>query len=118
MRLLEQERYEASVRTCLEAIGRGDVYQVNLSWQARGPTIDDPLQTWLDLRLSNPAERSAFLRMGSIEILSNSPELFVQVEAGAEDLLVTSTPIKGTLPAEEDPSILLEAWQLVLVPFQ
>ncbi|MDP6932751.1 MAG: chorismate-binding protein, partial [Myxococcota bacterium] len=108
-RPLERERYEAGVRTCLEAIGRGDVYQVNLSWQERGPTISDPLQTWLDLRQSNPSERSAYLRMGPIEILSNSPELFVEVEAGAEDLHVTSTPIKGTLPAEEDPSILLDS---------
>ncbi len=100
------ERYRAGVRAVLAAIRRGDVYQVNVAWSPPLCAVSDPLGCWLALREGNPAERGAFLWTGDMQVISNSPELFLSCEpsrdaagdpAGGE-VSVRSVPIKGTTP--------------------
>jgi len=84
------------VRSILQAIHAGDVYQVNLSWEQTGIPIDDGIRTWLELRKQNPALRGCYLCQGDVEILSNSPELFLHVDGASRRAI--SIPIKGTVP--------------------
>jgi anthranilate/para-aminobenzoate synthase component I len=88
--------FTRGVRSILQAIHAGDVYQVNLAWEQTGIPIHDGIRTWLQLRKQNPALRGCYLRQGDVEILSNSPELFLHIDGTSRR--ATSIPIKGTVP--------------------
>jgi anthranilate/para-aminobenzoate synthase component I len=90
--------YTAAVRRALRHIEDGDCYQINLAWEARRIPCPDGLEAWLRLRLHNPARRGAWLRAGAVELVSNSPETYLEVEPGPEGRWARSTPIKGTAP--------------------
>ena len=88
------EQFQQGVKSILDAIHAGDVYQVNLAWEHANIPIDDGLQSWLNLRALNPARRGCYLKQGETEILSNSPELFLHIDGQTKT--IRSTPIKGT----------------------
>ena len=90
-------RYQAGVERVLEHVQSGDVYQVSLAWEHEPIAITDALTAWLRIRSTNPALRGCYLRSGSTEIISNSPELFLELDAKTR--IVKSIPIKGTAPA-------------------
>ena len=93
---LDRPAFEAAVRSIREAIGAGDVYQVNLCRVVSAPLADDADIAALGARLAegNPAPYAAVVRIGSrdLAIASASPELFLQRRAR----MVESRPIKGT----------------------
>ncbi len=103
-----REEYVATVRSVLEYIAAGDVFQVNLSqrFEARGEV--DPLALFLSLRDRSPAPFSAMLRWDHQAVVSASPEWFYQTRG---DRIVTR-PIKGTRPRgrlpEEDAALASE----------
>ena len=90
----QSRRYTLGVQRILDHVQAGDVYQVNLSWEQAAIPITDALSTWLRLRTDNPAVRGCYLRQGPVEIISNSPELFLSI--APRERLVVSKPIKGT----------------------
>lgn len=84
--------FKAVVRRCKEYIAAGDIYQANISavWTA---SISEPgYQVFRRLVKNNPAQYAAFFRYGKDEIISGSPELFLQ-RTGE---LLETRPIKGT----------------------
>jgi para-aminobenzoate synthetase component 1 len=93
--------FEAAVSRIREYIAAGDVYQVNLAQQFRGPCADPPFDVYRRLRARNPAPFGAYLDLGSAAIVSISPERFLQLDA--ETGLVTARPIKGTRPRGATP---------------
>lgn len=92
-------RYQSQVRRVLDHVQSGDVYQVSLAWEHEAISIESGLEAWLKLREHNPALRGCYLRSGSTEILSNSPELFLEIDPDTRT--VRSIPIKGTAPFAE-----------------
>jgi len=88
------QRYTDGVTAILEAIRSGEVYQVNLAWEHANVRIDDALGAWLAIRRTNPAQYGAYLRCSGVEVVSNSPELFLEVDGSTRR--VQSCPIKGT----------------------
>ncbi len=97
--------YERAVRTALDHIRAGDCYQVNLARRVTVPDPGDPLDVWLRLQASNPARCGMLLDTGAFSVLSNSPELLLQM-AGRE---VLSIPIKGTRPIDQSPERLMHS---------
>jgi para-aminobenzoate synthetase component 1 len=91
--------YLSQVEAALGHIRAGDVYQVNLAWEVRDIAVTDPLGRWLALREQNPALRGAYIESPWGVVLSNSPELFLEIEARGGALYAKSAPIKGTAPA-------------------
>ena len=89
-------QYMNNVEDALRLISRGELYQVNLAWEQDDVAVTDALQAWIDLRTRNPSTRGCYLRQVDVEVLSNSPELFI--EYSPETRQVCSTPIKGTAP--------------------
>jgi anthranilate synthase component 1 len=84
------------VAALLDAIGRGDVYQANLSrgWYATlgaGATAAD---LYLRLRSANPAPFAGIAALPGITLLSSSPERLLQIRAG----VASTRPIAGTRP--------------------
>jgi para-aminobenzoate synthetase component 1 len=93
---LDQPAYEAGVRTIRDAIGRGDVYQVNLTRVLRAPLPPRANVAALGAALAegNPAPFSAVVRLPDqgIHVASASPERFLERDGRR----VWSSPIKGT----------------------
>jgi len=86
--------FTAGVDRVLDHVRRGDVYQVSLAWEQTQIPVDNAAKAWLSLRDSNPATRGCFLRQGAVELVSNSPELFIELDPASRRL--RSSPIKGT----------------------
>lgn len=82
---------EAVART-IEYIRAGDVFQVNLSQRLLFPAGDDSVSLYLRLRERNPATFAGYFDLGDSQIISASPERFLQVTQGQ----VEARPIKGT----------------------
>jgi len=88
--------YQERVRAALDAIARGELYQVNLSWPFTS-ACSSALDAWLRLRHHNPAWRGAYLRKDGVELVSNSPERYLSVAPRrAKTRSLHSVPIKGT----------------------
>jgi para-aminobenzoate synthetase component I len=89
---LSREGYLAAIRAAIEYIHAGDVFQVNVAQRLLRPAGDDPLSLYLRLRRCNPAPFAGYFDLGATQIISASPERFLQVCAGQ----VEARPIKGT----------------------
>lgn len=91
-------QYRKGVGQVLEYIQAGDCYQANLSQQFEGTFEGSPWQAWQALADAIPVPHGGYLDAGSWQLLSVSPELFLEIDNDR----VTSKPIKGTRPRSED----------------
>ena len=94
------DEYRRGVRTALEHIGAGDVFQVNLSraWRGRFASPPDAVRLYRRLRDRNPGPFAGLARVDGGTIVSSSPERLLSV-SGAE---VQTRPIAGTRPRGAD----------------
>ena len=90
------EVFLRGVERILDAIGRGDVYQANLSrgWCARLPADRPAADLYRRLRDANPAPFAGIARLPGFTLLSSSPERLVRVRGN----LASTRPIAGTRP--------------------
>ena len=86
----------------LDHVRKGDVYQVSLAWEETDIPVRDAALAWLHVRSTNPATRGCFVRQGPVEIVSNSPELFLEIDPTTRN--VRSCPIKGTASRSTGPA--------------
>jgi anthranilate synthase component 1 len=96
----EPARFLRVVEAALEAIGRGDVYQANLSrrWRAQlAPGMDEG-ELYRRLRAANPAPFAGIARLPEFSVLSSSPERLISIENG----IASTRPIAGTRPRGRD----------------
>ncbi len=84
--------FKQSVEAVKRYIRAGDCYQVNLSQEFKGRFTGDSWQAYRALTAAHPTPFSAFLRHPSGEVLSISPERFLEISQG----VVKTSPIKGT----------------------
>ena len=89
-------RFLGGVAAVLEAIGRGDVYQANLSrgWSARLRDGAGAAELYRRLRRANPAPFAGVARMPGITLLSSSPERLLRIRGST----ASTRPIAGTRP--------------------
>ncbi len=101
------DEYCADVQKVIDYIYAGEIYQANLSrrFEANTPKDFDTFRHYEHLREINPAPFSSYLNFKDLKILSCSPEQFLSL-AGEK---VLTSPIKGTLPSNKDPQILLDS---------
>jgi para-aminobenzoate synthetase len=92
---LREPEYVARVALIQDAIAAGETYEACLT-HAFTVTTDrgevDPLAVYLRLRLRNAAPYAAYFSFEGLDLLSSSPELFLESSEG----LLHSHPIKGT----------------------
>lgn len=86
--------YLRDVELCLEALRRGESYEVCLTNTAVTGAPAHGWETYLALRRHNPAPHAAYLRLPGVEVLSASPELFLHA---TPDGWLSTKPIKGTV---------------------
>ena len=87
--------FRSAIRRAVEYIHAGDCFQVNLSQRLLAPLTEHPLELYGRLRKLNPAPFACYFDAGEFQILSASPERFLQVSPTGE---VVTKPIKGTRP--------------------
>jgi para-aminobenzoate synthetase component I len=93
---LDEEGFTAAVHAVRAAIGRGDVYQVNLTRRLSAPFPRDAsiLDLGAALAAGHPAPHAAVVQLPAhgLHLASASPELFLAREGDR----IWSSPIKGT----------------------
>ena len=89
-----RDSYRAAILRAKQYIAAGDIYQVNLSQRFQCEVDAAPTELYQTLRESNPASYCAYLDIGEAQILSSSPECFLNIH----DRRVVTRPIKGTRP--------------------
>jgi para-aminobenzoate synthetase component 1 len=103
-----RDTYRAAILRAKQYIAAGDIYQVNLSQRFQCEVDVLATELYRALRESNPAPYCAYLDIGEAQILSSSPECFLNIH----DRRVVTRPIKGTRPrgatAAEDARITTE----------
>lgn len=98
---LDKNSYLAAVRRILDYLKAGDCYQVNLTQRFMAPLSVSAWELYAKLRAVSPAPYAAYINGGTYQILSASPELFLEAKA---DGLLTTKPIKGTRPRGRTPA--------------
>lgn len=106
-----KQQYQHAFDRVQNYIKAGDCYQINLTQEftttAEGSLLDTSEKFW---QLTD-APYSSYLKIDDFELLSCSPELFIDFEANRK---ITTKPIKGTMPRFDD-SILDEQSKNTLI---
>jgi anthranilate synthase component I len=90
----EQRQFEDAVRTCVEYIRAGDIFQVVISQRLALELGCEPLELYRTLRVVNPSPFMFFLRTPEVTLVGSSPEIMCRVV----DRQVTVRPLAGTRP--------------------
>ena len=101
-RSLSSAEWARGVRAIREGIARGDVYQVNLSHRTRFAARVEPFALAGELFARNPVPYAVTLATPEWAVVSNSPELFLDVDLGARRVI--TKPIKGTVARGASPA--------------
>ena len=91
--------YSQAFHKIQDYIVAGDCYQINLTQEFIGTAqgrLSQTAEAFWDL---TQAPYSAYLSVGEFELLSCSPELFIEFQANRK---ILTKPIKGTMPRFED----------------
>jgi para-aminobenzoate synthetase component 1 len=97
---MDSGRYRQAFNRIQDYIREGDCYQVNLAQRFETACTGDPWLAYRRLREINPAPFAAYLNLPFGQVLSSSPERFLEVRGGH----VETRPIKGTRPRQSDPA--------------
>lgn len=99
--------YLRTIDSIKHYIGKGDIYQVNLSQRFQTRINLPPHEIFRKLRKINPAPFSCYLKFDNKYVISSSPERFISVRNESNNLdynrqmverKVQTKPIKGTRP--------------------
>jgi len=86
--------YIRSIRTIIEHIRAGNIYQACLSQRFKTILPSSTYELYQKLNKINPAPFSAYLNFEDCKIISSSPELFLHIENN----MIETRPMKGTCP--------------------
>lgn len=90
--------YAQSFNAIKQYITEGDCYQVNLAQRFSAKAHGNSWIAYNKLREISPAPFMSYMNFGHLQVLSGSPERFLQVTGNH----VETRPIKGTRPRAED----------------
>ena len=89
-----KEAYKKSITRLKEYIRSGDVYIANMTQRFYCHNEEDSFTIYKKLRKINKAPFSAYLNFNDFQIISSSPERFIQIK----ERIAHTRPIKGTRP--------------------
>ena len=101
--------FDAALVRIHQAIGDGELYQVNYTAPLSGQLLQGSAQALFQaLQRSQPGGYAAFIDTGNEQVLSVSPELFFDWESGAHGDpaggAILARPMKGTAPRGATPA--------------
>lgn len=98
----QRDPHLAAIEKCLDAIRAGEVYQACVCTAFSGIVSGSAVDFFADLTAATTPAKAAFLQGEWGSIASFSPETFLRRTGN----IVSSSPIKGTIPAHADPDLL------------
>jgi anthranilate synthase component 1 len=103
---LSREQFEAAVRTGMEYIRAGDIFQFVPSQRLRVQSEARPLDVYRALRVINPSPFMFYLKSPACALIGSSPEILCRVQDG----IISSRPLAGTRRrgATEEEDLALE----------
>jgi para-aminobenzoate synthetase component 1 len=108
---LERAEYGVAFERVMEYIRAGDCYQVNLARRFSAAVRGDPWAGYRALRSASPVPYGAYLNTPDVQVLSLSPERFLNVHDGRAQ----TRPVKGTRRRYADAAMDRRAAQELLV---
>lgn len=93
------EQYQSAFEKIQQYLIQGDCYQVNLTQPFKASLEGRLIDAFDALVMLSKASYAGYLQYEDFELLSCSPELFIEFKAGGEML---TRPIKGTRPRHTD----------------
>ncbi|MCK4982909.1 MAG: chorismate-binding protein, partial [Victivallaceae bacterium] len=96
---LSETEYHDAISEVLDDIKAGNLYQTNFTFRLRGGKTDDPWRLFKALFVRHPMPYAAFINTGDSQIVSFSPEIFL--ERNGNELF--NSPMKGTIKRSKDP---------------
>jgi para-aminobenzoate synthetase component 1 len=93
---MNQQHYSQCFDSVRNYTVEGDCYQVNLAKRFSAKVSGNAWLTYYQLRSASPAPYGAYFNFPFAQVLSNSPESFIQ----CRDRKVKTSPIKGTRPRD------------------
>jgi para-aminobenzoate synthetase component 1 len=96
----DEARYGEAFQVVNENIGKGDIYQANLTFPLDVTASGSSEALYAALALRQPVGHGALVQQDGLpDLLSRSPELFFCTDA---DGVIETRPMKGTQPRSED----------------
>jgi len=95
---MDFNQYARAFNAIKRYIIEGDCYQVNLAQRFSAKAEGNSWLAYCKLKEISPAPFMAYMNFGHLQVLSGSPERFLQVVGNH----VETRPIKGTRPRSED----------------
>ncbi len=95
---MTQRHYFDAFEKIRRHIYDGDVYQINFSQRLQCSFVAEPVLLYHWQNRHNPAPYSAYIDTGEYQIVSTSPELFIDSDGSR----IFTKPIKGTRPRTGD----------------
>lgn len=92
---IDEAQFITDIARIQEYIRSGDCYQINHTYRITGQTYGNPIALYTRLRDRQPGRFGALILEDARQILSQSPELFVQRQGDT----LTAMPMKGTANA-------------------
>ncbi|GGX24899.1 hypothetical protein GCM10010297_52440 [Streptomyces malachitofuscus] len=97
---VDEETFTRRARRCLEHIGVGDSYQIQIGHRIDVESELTPLQVYRRLSHRNPSPYMYLVPWAGRTVIGASPELFVRIQDGT----LSMRPIAGTTPRAADPA--------------
>ncbi len=98
---LDRHQWIQRVESARRYIAAGDIYQVNLTHTLATAWSGPAMPFYPRLCAASPAPFSCALRLGDTEVLSTSPECFLQIDGRR----IVTRPIKGTRVRRADDEV-------------
>lgn len=99
----DDDIFKKNVQKVVDYIHDGDIFQANIARyiQAQRPNNFNSLDFYQRLRTVNPAPFGCYIHDDNFQIMSASPERFLNIQ----DRKITAEPIKGTIKSAQDSTL-------------
>lgn len=87
-----KEEYKKAIDKMIRYIVEGDIYIANMTQQLKVHSRKEPYEVYRYLRTYNPSPFGCYFQCGDFQIVSASPERFLEIKNGR----IQTRPIKGT----------------------
>ncbi len=96
---LSETEYHAAIGEILDDIKAGNLYQTNFTFRLFAPKTNDPWRLFKALFVRHPMPYAAFINTGDSQIVSLSPEMFLE----RKGTRLFNSPMKGTIKRSSNP---------------
>ncbi len=100
--MMKKSVYKKAIADIHRYLEEGETYEVNFAHRFDGTFEGMPLEVFRRLHQINPSPYACYLNFDPVTVVSNSPEQLVRGIKVADGMVLSTRPIKGTMPRGND----------------